>query len=46
MKFFGGLTIEEAAGVLGISHATGEREWNFDPGLAPTQAEQSIGVIR
>ena len=29
MKFFGGLTIEEAAMVLGISHATVEREWNF-----------------
>jgi RNA polymerase sigma factor (TIGR02999 family) len=29
MKFFGGLTIEEAARVLGISHATVEREWNF-----------------
>ncbi len=29
MKFFGGLTIEEAAGVLGISHATVEREWSF-----------------
>jgi RNA polymerase sigma factor (TIGR02999 family) len=29
MKFFGGLTIEEAASVLGISHATVEREWNF-----------------
>jgi RNA polymerase sigma-70 factor, ECF subfamily len=29
MKFFGGLTIDEAAKVLGISHATVEREWNF-----------------
>ena len=29
MKFFGGLTIEEAAIALGISHATVEREWNF-----------------
>ncbi len=29
MKFFGGLTIEEAAMALGISHATVEREWNF-----------------
>ncbi len=29
MRFFGGLTIEEAARVLGISHATVEREWNF-----------------
>ncbi len=29
MKFFGGLTIEEAAIALGVSHATVEREWNF-----------------
>ena len=27
LRFFGGLTIEEAAEVLGISHATVEREW-------------------
>ena len=29
MRFFGGLTIEETAEVLGISHATIEREWAF-----------------
>jgi len=29
MKFFGGLTIDEAARVLGVSHATVEREWHF-----------------
>jgi len=29
MKFFGGLTIEEATKVLGISHAAVEREWCF-----------------
>lgn len=29
LKFFGGLTIEESADVLSISHATVEREWNF-----------------
>lgn len=28
LRFFGGLTIEEAAGLLGISHATVEREWS------------------
>ncbi len=28
LRFFGGLTIEEAAEVLGISHATVEREWS------------------
>ena len=29
MRFFGGLTIEETANVLGKSHATVEREWAF-----------------
>ncbi len=29
LKFFGGLTIEETASFLHISHATVEREWNF-----------------
>lgn len=29
LRFFGGLTIEETAEVLGISHATVEREWSF-----------------
>lgn len=29
MRFFGGLTIEETAEVLAISHATVERDWNF-----------------
>ncbi|MBX7170050.1 MAG: sigma-70 family RNA polymerase sigma factor [Pyrinomonadaceae bacterium] len=29
MRFFGGLTIEETAEVLGKSHATIEREWAF-----------------
>ncbi len=28
LRFFGGLTIQEAAEVLGISHATVEREWS------------------
>jgi RNA polymerase sigma factor (TIGR02999 family) len=28
LKFFGGLTIEETAEVLGISHATVERDWS------------------
>ncbi|MEP7341546.1 MAG: sigma-70 family RNA polymerase sigma factor [Acidobacteriota bacterium] len=29
LRFFGGLTIAEAAEVLGISHATVERDWSF-----------------
>lgn len=29
LRFFGGLTIEEAAQVIGVSHATVEREWSF-----------------
>jgi len=29
LRYFGGLTIEETANVLGISHATVERDWTF-----------------
>ncbi len=29
LRFFGGLTIPETAEVLGLSHATVEREWRF-----------------
>jgi RNA polymerase sigma factor (TIGR02999 family) len=29
LRFFAGLTIDEAAEVLGVSHATVEREWRF-----------------
>jgi len=29
LRYFAGLTIEEAAAVLGISHATVEREWTW-----------------
>lgn len=29
LRFFGGLTIEEAADTLGIGHATAERDWRF-----------------
>ena len=29
LRFFGGLTIKEAAEVIGISRATVEREWSF-----------------
>ena len=29
LRYFGGLTTEEAAQVLGVSHATVERRWNL-----------------
>jgi RNA polymerase sigma factor (TIGR02999 family) len=29
LRFFGGLTIEETAEAMGVSHATVERDWNF-----------------
>ena len=29
LKYFGGMTIEEAAEVLGVSHATVERDWKM-----------------
>jgi len=29
LRFFGGLTIKETAEVMGISHATVEREWKM-----------------
>jgi len=29
LRFFGGLTIEEAAEALGVGHATAERDWKF-----------------
>ena len=29
LRFFAGVTIEETAEVLGVSHATVEREWRF-----------------
>ena len=29
LRFFGGLTIDETAQVMGLSHATTERYWSF-----------------
>jgi RNA polymerase sigma factor (TIGR02999 family) len=45
LRYFGGLTIEETAEVLGIGHATVEREWNLARAwlrreLSPTGNEQ------
>jgi len=37
LRYFGGLTIEETAEVLGISHATVERSWKFARAWLRTQ---------
>ncbi len=37
LRYFGGLTIEETAEVLGISHATVERSWKFSRAWLRTQ---------
>lgn len=29
LRFFGGMTVDEAAAALGIGHATAERDWTF-----------------
>jgi RNA polymerase sigma factor (TIGR02999 family) len=39
LRFFGGLTIEESAEVLSLSHATVEREWK----MARAWLRQEIG---
>ena len=39
LKFFGGLSIEETAEVLGIGHATVEREWKSARAWLRTQLE-------
>jgi RNA polymerase sigma factor (sigma-70 family) len=39
LRYFGGLTIEETAEVLGISHSTVEREW----GLARAWLRRELG---
>lgn len=40
LRYFGGLTIEETAEVLGISHATVERSWKFARAWLRTQLSQ------
>lgn len=40
LKFFGGLSIDETAEVLGISHATVEREWKSARAWLRRQLEQ------
>jgi RNA polymerase sigma factor (TIGR02999 family) len=40
LRYFGGLTIEEAAEALGISHATVERSWKFARAWLRTRLSQ------
>jgi RNA polymerase sigma factor (TIGR02999 family) len=40
LRYFGGLTIEETAEVLNISHATVERNWKFARAWLRTQLSQ------
>jgi RNA polymerase sigma factor (TIGR02999 family) len=44
MKFFAGLTIEETAEVLGISHATVEREWKLARAWLRRELSQQPGT--
>jgi RNA polymerase sigma-70 factor (ECF subfamily) len=41
LRYFGGLTIEETADVLGVSHATVERSWKFARAWLRTQLSRS-----
>lgn len=40
LRFFGGLSIEQAAEVLGVSHATIERDWRFARAWLHRELEQ------
>jgi RNA polymerase sigma factor (TIGR02999 family) len=40
LRYFGGLTIEETAELLGVSHATVERSWKFARAWLRTQLSQ------
>ena len=40
LRYFGGLSIEETADVLNISHATVERSWKFARAWLRTQLSQ------
>jgi RNA polymerase sigma factor (TIGR02999 family) len=35
LRFFGGLSVEEVAGVLGVARATADRHWAYRPRVAP-----------
>ena len=39
LKFFGGLTVEEVAEVLGVSESTVKREWSNGAGVADDKIE-------
>jgi DNA-binding transcriptional regulator YiaG len=39
LRFFGGLTVEKTAEVLGISPKTVKRDWECGQGLAPWRSE-------
>ena len=41
LRFFGGLTIDQAADALGISHATAERDWRFSKAWLASKLEPS-----
>ena len=44
LRFFGGLTEEEIAGVLGVSHTTVKREWRVARAELHRQLGQGIPV--
>ncbi len=46
LKFFGGLSIDETAEVLSISHATVEREWKSARAWLRRQLEQWFFEMR
>jgi len=43
LRFFGGLDIEQTARVLGIGHATVERDWQFARAWLRRELEESAG---
>ena len=43
LRFFGGMTIEETAEVVGLSHATVERHWSFARAWLRKEMTKSAG---